>query len=125
MIKEHIDRFGEFEIYEGYLIGRIDEGVNAGSDFVDALSELIQKHFHGRPVIYISDRVNSFSLDPVATTDLIARNNICFAGVVAYTQQQKSMYPMEEKLIAGINICCFDSLGTAVAWAEQKMLDIN
>ena len=82
MIKEQIAGLGEFEFYEDYFIGRIYEGVNAGSNFVDSLSGLIQKHYSGRPIIYISDRVNSYSLDPIATNDLIRRNNIRFAGVV-------------------------------------------
>ena len=67
MIKEYINGLGEFEFFDGYLIGRINDGVNVGSNFVDALSELIHKHYHGNPFIYISDRINSYSLDPLAT----------------------------------------------------------
>ena len=121
MIKERIDGLGEFELFEGYIIGRIDDGVNAGSNFVDTLSELMQKHYHGRPIIYISDRVNSYSLDPVATMALIERNNIRFAGVVTYTKRQKNIYSIEESIINGITMCCFVSLETALAWAKQKL----
>ena len=64
-------------------------GKNSDSSFVDVLSGLIHKHYLGRPVIYISDRVNSYSLDPVARMDLIERNNIRFAGVMTYTAMQK------------------------------------
>lgn len=125
MIKERIGGLGEFEFHEGYFIGRIDSGVNAGSNFMDALSDLIQKHYLGRPVIYISDRVNSYSHDPVATMDLIKRNNIHFAGVVAYTQPQKSNYSFEEHFIEGITMCCFTSLDAALTWAKQKLPEAN
>ena len=125
MIKEYINGLGEFEFFEGYFIGRINVGVDAGSHFVDALSELIHKHYHGKPVIYISDRINSYSLDPVATIDLIERNNIRFAGVVVYTQQQEKMYSFEEHFIDGITMCNFVSLDAALCWSKQKLQEIN
>ncbi len=124
-IKERIGGLGEFEFFDGYFIGRIDDGVNVGSDFVDALSELIHKHYLDRPIIYISDRVNSYSLDPVATMDLIERNNIRFAGVVVYTLQQRSVYSFEEHIIEGITMCDFVSLDAALTWAKQKLLEIS
>lgn len=125
MIKKCINGLGEFEFFEGYFIGRIYDGVNAGPDFVNELSGLIQKHYHGKPVIYISDRVNSYSLDPIATMDLIERNNIRFAGVITYSQRQKRTYPFEERFIDGITMCNFDSLDAALSWAKQKYQEIN
>jgi len=71
MTKENIVGLGEFEFFRGYFIGRINEGSVAGSDFVDELSKLIQKYYQGQQIIYISDRVNSYSLDPVATMSLL------------------------------------------------------
>ena len=125
MIKEKIDGLGEFEFYSNYFIGRIYAGVNAGPAFVDPLSKLIKKYYSGRPAIYISDRVNSYSLDPVATNDLIRRNNIRFAGIVIYTQQQKHVYSYEEHVLQGVTVRSFDSLGSAVSWAEQKSLELQ
>lgn len=125
MIKEQISGLGEFEFFDGYFIGRINAGVNAGPDFVDALSELIQKHYHGKTIVYISDRVNSYSLDPLATMDLIERNNIRFAAVVTYTQRQRNIYPLEESIIDGVTMCNFDSLDAALNWAIQKLQEIN
>ena len=92
MITERIDGLGDFEFYKGYFIGRIDAGANAGPDFVDTLTALIQKHSPGQPIVYISDRVHSYSLDPVATMELISRNNIRYAGVVIHSPKQKKYY---------------------------------
>ena len=123
--KEYINGLGEFEFYKGYFIGRINDGVNVGSNFVDALSELIHKHYHGKPFIYISDRINSYSLDPLATEDLIKRNNIRFVGVVVYTQQQEHMFYFEERFLDGITMRNFVSLDAAVVWSKQKLQEIN
>ena len=125
MIKEQIDGLGEFEFYKNYFIGRIYEGAHAGPDFVDSLSELIQKHYSGRPPVYISDRVNSYSLDPVATLDLINRNNLRFVGIVIHSRPQRTVYSYEKRMFEGITICSFDTLDEAVNWAEQKAAQLN
>jgi len=125
MIKESIENFGDFEFYEDYFIGRIHQGVDAGSHFIDALSELIQKHFARRPVIYISDRVNSYSLDPRATSELIERNDIRFTAVVTYNSRQNYIYSFEEHIIKGTTMCIFDSLESAVEWARQKAEELK
>jgi hypothetical protein len=125
MIKEKIDGLGEFEFYSNYFIGRMYEGVNAGSSFVDAFSELIQRHYSGRPTIYISDRVNSYSLDPIATNELIKRNNIRYAGVVVYTQQQRNVFSYEKRILQGVTIRSFESLPAAISWTEQKSLELQ
>jgi hypothetical protein len=124
MIKEQIDGLGEFEFYKNYFIGRIYKGVNAGAYFVDSLTELIQKNYSGRETIYISDRLNSYSLDPIATNDLISRNNIRFVGIVFYTKRKRNMYSYEEHFFRGKTICFFDSLGAAEEWAEKKSLEL-
>ncbi len=125
MVKEHIAKFGEFEFYKHYFIGRIYEGANAGPEFVDALSELIQKHYCGQPIIYISDRTNSYSLDPITTQILVTRNNIRFAGIVTYTEHQELNIHIEKRIINKTTMRSFSSLDSAITWAEQKSLEIN
>lgn len=116
---EIIKNLGEFEFFEGYFIGRIFEGANAGSDFVDALSTLIQKHSPGKPIVYISDRVHSYSLDPVATMDLIERNQIRYAAVVTYTSHQNRIFNYEVRSIKGAELRSFPNLAEAVSWAKS------
>ncbi|MAC45928.1 MAG: hypothetical protein CMI12_03620 [Oceanospirillum sp.] len=122
---EVIKNLGEFEFFEGYFIGRIFEGANAGSDFVDALSSLIQKHSPGKPIVYISDRVHSYSLDPVATMELIERNQICYAAVVTYTRQQSRIFSYEVRSIKGAELRSFPNLAEAIRWAKSVSLGLN
>jgi len=125
MINEHIKGLGDFEFYDGYFIGRIAEGANAGADYVNALSDLITKHFSGKSPVYISDRINSYSLDPLATSDLIVRNNIKYAGIVAYTPRQQKSASYQENSIKEIEMCTFTDISSAVAWAKQKALTLE
>lgn len=119
MKAEIIPNFGEFEFYEGYFVGRIYDGVNADEKYVEALSRLIYTHYSGSPVIYISDRVNSYSLDPVATKKLIERNNISHALIITHTEPQQISLHTEKILINNVVMDSFDSVELAIAWAEN------
>lgn len=118
---ERISSLGEFEFYQGYFVGRIYDGVNADETHVEALSSLIRKYYAGAPVIYISDRVNSYSIDPIATKSLIERNNIKYALIVMHKESQKSSLPVEKMLINNVIMKSFDSLERAIVWAEEKL----
>ncbi len=120
MQKELIDGFGEFEIYDHFFVGRIFQGINADSAFVEAFQQMKARYFADRPVIYISDRVNSYSLDPLATIELIKNNNIRSVGIVTYSDWQKKCVPIEMKIFEGIDTHLFNSLAEAISWANEK-----
>lgn len=121
MKRERIPNLGEFEFYKGYFVGRIYEGVNADETHVEALSSLIRKYYAGAPVIYISDRVNSYSLDPIATKKLIKINNIKYALIIMHKESQKASLPVEKMLINNVVMKSFDSIELAKAWAEDEI----
>jgi len=125
MFKEKIECLGEFEFYDDYFIGRVDKGVNAGDDFLDTLTNTVQKYYLGRPIAYISDKVNSYSLDTFAASKLISRNNIRFAAFVTYTYMQKKVYPLEERYIQGAELRSFRNLDAAAQWVMQKLPELN
>ena len=125
LIKKSINGLGDFEFYEGYFVGHIYEGVNADSRFVDELSEHLQKYYEGRPIVYISDRLNSYSIDPADTQDLIDQNNIRYAGVVSYTAAQKRQYHYQKQVQKGIEFHSFHSIDSAIDWAKEKAADLT
>jgi hypothetical protein len=121
---ESIPHLGTFEFYDNYFIGRIYDGVDAGKKHIEELNRLINAHYSGAPTIYISDRVHSYSLDPVATQNLIANSNIVYAAVVLYSSPQKESFPLEKMLISNISLEQFNSLDSAIKWAETKAADL-
>jgi hypothetical protein len=117
---ESISHLGTFEFFEGYFIGRIDDGVNAGKEHLQELSSLIEKYYSGAPTIYISDRVHSYSIDPIATQNLIANSNIAYAAVVLHSSDQEKSYPLEKIMISNVKLEQFHNLENAVTWAKTK-----
>lgn len=122
---EKISGFGEFEFHKGYFIGRIYEGIHAGIDHIKPLSELIARYYSGAPIVYISDRFYTYSIDMVATKKLIDENNIGYVAVVNYSSRQTYFFSIEKRLIDNIQINEFHSLDLAIAWAKIKALELS
>ncbi|WP_229736601.1 hypothetical protein [Bizionia arctica] len=55
----------EIFVFDEFLICQIYEGAEIHPDHNSKLNEIIHKHFYGRNMIYISNRVNSYSVDPL------------------------------------------------------------
>ena len=121
---EKISKFGEFEFHKGFVIGRIYEGVNVEEKHIKSLSDLISKYYSGDPIVYISDRVYSYSIDTVATKSLIVDNNICYAAIVTHSNTQKITFPMEKEIIDNVIMKSFHSLDSAIDWAVEKTLEL-
>lgn len=60
----HYD-FGEFMIYENYIIGIINEGVVFGKYQYELLLGAFRAHFKGRPFGYISYRIHTYTINPM------------------------------------------------------------
>jgi len=122
---EKIDGFGELEIYENYLVGRVAEGVDVNDRFADALSNCVQKHFSGRPIGYISDRKYSYSTCLVTMKNLVEVSNVRAIAVVTYTKQQQSIFSVEQMMLSDVPIVAFDSLEKATQWIEASCSELN
>lgn len=55
----------ELFVFDEFLICQIREGAEIHPDHNVLLNEIIQKHFSGKNLAYISNRVNSYSVDPL------------------------------------------------------------
>ncbi len=121
MMTERILGLGTFELHDNFFIGRVDEGVNAGEEFIAPLSSLIQRHYGNKPIGYISDRVNSYSLCPIATNRLMSENNIRYAAIVTYQKHQKMVVHMEKMLLTNTSVQTFEQLGEAVDWVKTLL----
>jgi len=98
MTLEKISNFGEFEFHKGFFISRIYEGVNAEERHIKPLSDLLLKHYSGDPIVYVVDRVNSFSISLFATKRFIELNNICYIAIVTHSDLQKFSFSFEKQV---------------------------
>lgn len=112
--------FGTFYFFDGVIVGELNEGITfsykEAKKFIDVALE-----YYGpdKNVVYVSNRVNSYSVRP---TDWVKINNtlqtLIAVGVVHYSTFSKSIFNIE-KLFYKKPFKGFESLEDAFVWAKH------
>ena len=84
--------FGKVTIYDNYLVFVMNEGITVTPEYNDVLVDIADTYFSNKNFVYITHRINSYSVDPniyfktsqiknligfaVVTGDKIYRDNI-------------------------------------------------
>jgi hypothetical protein len=75
--------FGELKIYKNYIVGVMNEGTHISIDIVAKITDVANERFNNKPWAYISNRVNSYSLDVTVHIEApkFEENMLAFAAV--------------------------------------------
>ena len=113
--------FGNFYFFEKFVVSELNEGVHFSWNKVKTLSELMLTHY-GREcdLIYISNRVNSYSIEPQSWLKFDKKYNLFNAsGIVAYNEKG-GLSVVLERLFSKERIKVFTSLKGAIDWALKQ-----
>ena len=108
---------GTFRFYENIVIGQIREGMQIDLDNSLPLFALAWEQYRNKPVVYISDRKNSYSLDP--TMHYETKKLVPFvAGYawVVYDDRCEKVARLEERFL-DFPTEVFRSMQPALEWA--------
>ncbi len=107
--------------FENFLIVEMDEGINLTFESASKLVHDAILYYHGRPFIYISNRVHSYSVTPTDYFKLEEHvpNLIGFA-VVSYSRLNKANANIEN-LFFNRPFEVFNELQEAMNWAESTI----
>ena len=120
--------FGTFYFFEHIVVSEINEGVTLVFDNTKDLIQLINDTYQGRPFGYLSNRVNSYSVDPTGYYKVEEQfPNMAGFAVVYYSPFMQGTLKIE-KLFLNAPFQGFDELNKAFDWLEylvkSKHLDI-
>ncbi|GAB5399574.1 MAG: hypothetical protein Aureis2KO_11590 [Aureisphaera sp.] len=123
--------FGNFYIFDTYVIGEISEGIHFNWDLASKVIYAVYDYFGTTDlkVAYISNRVNSYSVQPKDWMQFFKeRHHIKCIAVVAYSKLGW-MSVVLEKIFSNAPIKKFKDLDSAIDWAinskEQKKFPKN
>lgn len=114
---EKIDS-GTFYIYPNYVIGVIEEGSNLKLEQLSALVLLYEKYFTSSQFVYISYRVNSYSIDPTVYPYLMELKSLKGFAVVTKKETFRQNFQIE-KVFYPDNMRIFNNLEQAIDWANS------
>ena len=118
----------ELEIHENLVIMRFDEGSNVTIEDWMEIKEMVFDNFSGK-FAWISDRINSYSIDPtlLLLPEVIENldNFVCLAQVNYGKNIKDSTELAKDFLSAKVPFRSFMKLDDALNWVREKLRDVG
>jgi len=119
LIVEHELDIGKFMFYTNVVVGEFYEGVHVTkNNAIEPIQIASQLYGSSEPIVYISHRLNSYSMDPVGYGEVVKMfpNFIGFA-IVSQNRYRRMLVSIE-KLFIKKPIGVFYDLEAAFSWAD-------
>lgn len=116
-------KIGELRYNDKYLIAVFNEGVDLNFEKFGEITDIIKSQFGDRPFGFISNRINSYSIN-LSDADKFNKmfpNNKAYA-VVAHNPLTEKVFEIEEHFFA-FNRKSFRNLDAAIDWVEKILSD--
>ncbi|MBT8261536.1 MAG: hypothetical protein KJO05_01860 [Bacteroidia bacterium] len=113
--------FGNFYIFDDYVISEINEGVHFNWELAEIVIEQVYDYFGSRDIklSYISNRIHSYSLHPQDWLRFYQeRHQLEAFAIVAYNKIGL-MNVILEKLFSQTRIRKFRNLDVAIEWVSE------
>ncbi len=119
-ILEHLEyEFGSFYFFRNFIISEIKTGVIIDFEKIKPAFQNVIKHYRRDiPFVYISNRINSYSVVPTShfqTRDIFP--NLMGYAIVSYNPKTDKVAELERSFFDK-HLEIFDSLDKAIKWAE-------
>ncbi|WP_274475407.1 hypothetical protein [Mangrovimonas aestuarii] len=114
-------RFATVIIDEDLVIATMNEGITIVSEHNNELERIANKYFKDKPFVYISNRTNSYSIDPSTYLRTSHIDNLIGFAVVSETQIVLSNTQLE-KLFMDKPFQAFTTIEKAKQWAKELLV---
>lgn len=122
LIAEHQLEIGKFLFYTNIVVGEFYEGVHVTKE--NAIEPIyISQQIYGeyKPIVYISHRLNSYSMDPVGYKEVVEMFPNFKGFAIVSKNKYRRMLASLEKLFIKKPIGVFDNMDSAFYWADKLL----
>ncbi|MCK8524111.1 hypothetical protein M0D21_21215 [Aquimarina sp. D1M17] len=106
------------EVYNDHVIVYINNGVTVSPENISELNFVTKKHFENKLYIYITVRVNSYTVDPMIYLESNKIENLLGFAIVSKDSKQISQVKIE-KVFTNKKIKQFRTLKKALQWKDK------
>lgn len=110
--------FAKLNFYERFVITEMNEGIDLDENIVDVMIHFAVDFYGDKPFGYISNRIHSYSVNPVIYFKISKIKNLAAFAVVS-TRMIVSYNVKIEKAFITKPFELFDNLDEAVNWVTQ------
>lgn len=119
-LAEHKLDLGRFVFYKNISIAEVSEGSHVTFEKISNMLQIAEGIYgNDIPFVYISNRIHSYSIDPLGYYEAIKMFPNIKAYAIVSQNKQRRMLVVLEKLFIKKPIRVFDNLDKAFEWAEQ------
>ncbi|AUP77472.1 hypothetical protein [Flavivirga eckloniae] len=111
--------FGDFFLCEKFIISELHAGIHFDWPKIKIVAkEVLNFYSENSKLGYISNRVNSYSVDPQVWTKVerFNRNSFVIGGAIVYYNDRMYLNATLEKRFSKVKIVPFLSLDSAIEW---------
>jgi len=110
--------YSEVFIFDEFLVNQIKEGTTIVPKHNEKLKEVIDEHFKNRPVVYISNRVFSYSVDPITYVETSKIHNLLAMAMVSDSVEKRQSAAFERSFYSK-PFEIFETLSEAIEWLHK------
>ncbi|MEM5566415.1 hypothetical protein WNY78_14940 [Psychroserpens sp. AS72] len=118
MIRYYDIGHAEVFIFDDFLIKQVKEGEVIDIKEADEFIAIVKKHFNGKNMAYISNRVTSFSINPLIYKKAESIPNMVAIAVITLSEKIRASAIYESQFFEG-PFDIFDNLSDAIAWVHK------
>ncbi|WP_431135513.1 hypothetical protein [Psychroserpens mesophilus] len=108
----------EVFVFDDFLIKQVKEGVTIDMEKVDDFRHILNKHFDNKNMAYISNRVTSYSVNPLVYKEAEKISNMVAIAIIPANDKMRTSVEYESQFYDkpfGI----FDNLTEAIKWIHK------
>ena len=118
MNSRHVFQFGCMELMDDYAVITCNQGVHIDLNEIEAIEVVLDTAYSNKRFGFIANRVNSYSVDPLAVRKLFSRDNLVAGTIVGGSKHIKHIAKLEFEVIGGPPKKYFKDMSSAVKWIE-------
>ena len=111
---------GELFVFDEFIINQVKEGVLIAPEHNDILNDIIKKHFSGKKMVYISNRVKSYSVNPLIYPEAEKIPNLIAIALIPKTKLMRRNAEYESRFYDK-PYEIFNNLSNAIEWAHNLL----
>ena len=118
MLQHHDLGYTDVFIFEHYLINQIKDGVVISYEHYEVLKAFVEKYFPNSNMVYLSNRVNSYTVNPLVHHKTSTIDNLIGVGIVVDTglKEQAALF---ESQFFNKDFEIFVTLQEGIMWATD------
>ncbi len=118
MNSRHVFQFGCMELMDDYAVVTCNEGVHVDLNEIEVIEAVLDTAYSKKRFGFIANRVNSYSINPLAVRRLFTHNNLVAGAIVGGSKHIKHIAKIEFEIIRGPPKKHFEDMSSAVKWIE-------